>query len=285
MSIQLDTHLADYVGYLQGLDIPCSRHHMLLACMPKSGSTWLSAMLAGLPDFHLVSLVNGWDRREQELTEINLLLNHELNYVSQIHLRYSEPTARLIQKFALKPIVLVRNIFDVVPSIRDHVRREGGRGPICHTTDEMRSWPSDKLDDFIVDMGLPWYLSFFLGWQECANKLLVTYEELLEDPHRVLEKICVHYEIGVTTLQINAAVALAMQKFTGLNRAEVGRGETLSAAAKLRILMLASYYEGADFTPIGIPPAALRSQDKSFIMSSRIASDSTSEMAAEFSFL
>src|SRR5687767_14488637 len=164
MQTDLEIHLGDYVNFLLKQEMSCQHHRLLLACMPKSGSTWLATMLACLPGFRPAVLVNGHDRREQELSEIQLLLNQRWNYVSQMHLRYSEPTARLIQTFSLKPIVLVRNIFDIVPSIHDHWHCESVRGPSCYLKNAMTNWPSDKIDEFIVDMGLPWYFNFFLSW-------------------------------------------------------------------------------------------------------------------------
>ena len=106
MKIQLNQHLEDYVRYLQSREVqPSGHHHLLIACMPKSGSTWLRTVLCGLNDLQWLSPVNGWDRREHELSEMLLLLFHRQSYVTQLHLRYSLPTAELMRKFALKPIV------------------------------------------------------------------------------------------------------------------------------------------------------------------------------------
>jgi hypothetical protein len=250
MEINLKENLEDYIRFILGYDVPCEHNHLLLACMPKSGSTWLSTMLSSLPGFEAVTLVNGWDRREQELSEIQLLLHHHSNYVSQMHIRYSEPTAALMHRFTLKPIVLVRNIFDIVPSIRDHWNHEGVRGPACYLSTNLTDWPPDKIDEFIVDMGLPWYFNF--SWRECEDKLLLTYEELRLDPRQAMARICDHYAIGVTATQIDDAISKAKRKSTRLNKAEVGRQESISNAARKTIVTMASYYEEVDFTPIGI---------------------------------
>jgi hypothetical protein len=252
MQIELNTHLEDYVHYILGHNIKNSYQHLLLACMPKSGSTWLSSILSNLPGFQAAQLVNGWERREQELSEVHLLLNHRCNYVAQMHIRYSQPTAALIQRFSLKPVLLVRNIFDIVPSIRDHWISHGTEGPACYLKEAPTDWPQDRIDKFIVDMGFPWYFNFFLSWTECEHKLLVTYEELRQNPQRIVERICEYHEIEATPSEINDSIRKVLPQSTRLNKAQVGRGRQLSCETKQRILEMASYYEGIDFTPIGI---------------------------------
>lgn len=254
MEINLQENLEDYIRFLMGHEVHCNHHHLLVACMPKSGSTWLASMLSSLPGFESVALVNGWDRREQELSEIQLLLHHRSHYVSQMHIRYSEPTAVLIRRFKLKPIVLVRNIFDIVPSIRDHWNNEGMRGPMCYFNTDLSNWPRDKIDEFIVDIGLPWYFNFFLTWMECADKLLLTYDELHDNPHQAVTNMCELYSIPVTESQISEAVSKGSGKSTRLNKAQIGRRDSVSEIARQKIYSLASYYDGVDFTPIGIHP-------------------------------
>jgi hypothetical protein len=275
MSTDLEIHLNDYLNFVLNRDISSKHHHLLLACMPKSGSTWLATMLACLPGFRPGILVNGYDRREQELSEVQLLLNRHSNYVAQMHVRYSEPTAQLIRRFSLKPIVLVRNIFDIVPSIRDHWHCESVRGPACYLKNEMTKWSSDRAEEFIVNMGMPWYFNFFLSWTECESKLLLTYEEMSQSPHHVLEKICHYYSIFVTPSQIDDAVLAAdVSNATRRNKAEVGRGATISAAAAQKILEMASYYPGVDFSPIGIAMKTDGAIDDTFIVSGRIRTNS-----------
>ena len=44
-----------------------NKHKILLACFPKSGSTYISKVVASHKDFVNCSLVPSHDRREQEL--------------------------------------------------------------------------------------------------------------------------------------------------------------------------------------------------------------------------
>jgi hypothetical protein len=103
------------------------QHRILLACAPKSGSSFLSAIFENLPDFHRSRLMSLSERREQELCPVMLERAVELegSFVAQQHIRYSLMTNYYIKKYRLKPVVQVRSIFDLIVSFRDHIG--GGR--------------------------------------------------------------------------------------------------------------------------------------------------------------
>jgi hypothetical protein len=92
--------------------------------MPKSGSTLLTDLIGQLPGFHQAALIPIAGRREQELDEVCLQKADGLDYIAQVHVRHSDWTEDMCADYGLTPIVLVRNLFDVVVSLRDHVRNE-----------------------------------------------------------------------------------------------------------------------------------------------------------------
>ncbi len=252
MQINIKTYFEDTMKYFQGQELPCDRHHLLVACMPKSGSTWLRTTLSMLPDFTFAPLVNGWDRREQEFSEVQLILFHRVNYISQLHIRYSEPTAKLMKRFSIRPIFLSRDIFDIVPSIRDHLRRESTRGSAAYILPDTPEWPNERIEEFLVEMALPWYFNLYLCWTECDDKLMVNYADMKEDMGAVVRTICDHHGVEVTDADIQKAVDGANQRDTRKNKAKTGRGKSLSDETRAKILHMASYYPDMDFSPIGI---------------------------------
>lgn len=259
---------------------------ILIACMPKSGSTLLSRSVQSVPGFRRVSVVPGYERREQELCPRELLnardqtdelrqiwqnrnLRYSLRfwrtnrvklrqrpfgYVCQHHVRYSETTAKLIREFNLKPVFLVRNIFDVVLSVRDHYRNLSPNMSMAYVTPEISELPDDELHDFIVDMVLPWYFNFYVSWQGCDDKLLVSYNELISDKPatlaRVLKFAGIHEKF--TERVSSNSIQAAEQKFTRKNIGKSGRGRDLSEHTRARIHRMAAYYPGIDFSPIGL---------------------------------
>jgi hypothetical protein len=226
--------------------------HLLVACMPKSGSTYLSTILSNLEGFQQGILVHAAGRREQELDVLQLVHYDDTNYVAQHHVRYSQGTKELMERFDVKPVVLVRNIYDAVVSFRDHFRNESTENPMGYAFPYMKDWPDEKLEELIVDVFLPWYFNFFMSWQECSNLCLLTYEEMVANPQSTIGKINKHFSLGIKDEDINQAVELAGTKFTRKNVGKTGRGEHLNVYCKQRIERMAGYYGDTNFTLIGI---------------------------------
>ena len=103
--------------------------HILIACMPKSGSTFLSDVIGQCPGFRRAILTPSAGRREQEIDEQLLRKLGKVSYVAQHHVRNSEWTSEMCNAYGVAPIVLVRSLQDVVVSLRDHMRRESAVFP------------------------------------------------------------------------------------------------------------------------------------------------------------
>jgi len=251
-----DIAAADYLGYLRGRDLASDHHRILLACFPKSGSTYLARVLSLLPGYSKVALVSGYGRREQELSVERLLAAHRShgNYVAQHHVRYSAATERLMGQFGLKPVVLVRNIFDTIVSIRDHLQSEPSDISQAYVPEDIGEWNDERTFRFIVDMIVPWYFNFFASWSQCEDKLLVTYEDIHADVLGVVGRIGDRYGLNLAGGDIRSAVEEANRQgaSTRKNRAVLGRGGSLPDEVKAKVAGLARYYEGIDFAAIGL---------------------------------
>jgi len=230
------------------------KSHILVACMPKSGSTYLTAILTGLPGFRQAILVPDSGRREQELDRLELIRNDEYDYVAQHHVRFSTPTQTLLEDFNIKPIVTVRNIYDALFSIRDHFRNESTVKPMGYAFPYMKDWPDEQLEEFIADIFTPWYFNFFLSWQEYENKHMISYDELIDNPLEKISEICSHLSLSATRADIDAAIARASGMFTRRNIGISGCGGHLNDYCKARVEHMARYYCVQDFSAIGIFP-------------------------------
>ena len=74
-------------------------HHVLVACMPKSASTFITNAIANTANLERVRLVPSFGRREQELCEVCLVDKNPLNYVAQLHIRASSWTDQLCHEY------------------------------------------------------------------------------------------------------------------------------------------------------------------------------------------
>ncbi|WP_156927068.1 sulfotransferase domain-containing protein [Azospirillum halopraeferens] len=235
--------------------------HLLVACMMKSGSTFLSKLLARCLGFAHISLDRGGDRREQELDPVTLARWQGADYVAQNHLRHSVPTERLLTDFGVTPIVLVRNIFDVVVSMRDHMRGESPRFPMAYADEVIAARDDAAVEDFLVRLAVPWFFNFYVGWWRSGTRLIVTYEELVADTPGTVQRILDVVGLTREDADLRAAIAAMSGEDTRRNQARTGRGAGLAPDLRALILAMAQHYPDVDFRPIGItPPPAGRAR-------------------------
>lgn len=228
---------------------------VLLACMPKSGSTFLCNAIAALPKFTATTLVPEWGRREQEIDESSLEKASFLgNFVAQHHVRYSDSTRNLIVKHALSSIVLVRNIYDVIPSFIDHHRNESLLHPMAFVPEGIQSWSFDESALFVTNMIIPWYFNFYLSWDEVQDKLIVKYEDWVSQPENELSRICRYLQLDVTSQDIQFAVSTTINASPRKNTVRPGRGALLPQECIDHVNTMARFYRDVDFSPLGITP-------------------------------
>ena len=160
-------------AYRRGEVAPGDGRHVLVAAMPKSGSSLLIRMVAELPGFTRIAVVRGHDRRENELALDPLIGGHGRDWVAQAHVRNSTTTARMRRTFSLRTVVQTRDLADALVSVHDHLLNIATVNPIAYVPDAFGGWPRERRLAFVVDTFAPWYLHFFLSWRgsrtSCAS--------------------------------------------------------------------------------------------------------------------
>jgi hypothetical protein len=234
------------------------RKHVWLVAPPKSGSTWLSTLLRQLLGWPVVALVNGYDRREQEVDLRPMLRYAEGNIFSpQQHCRASQPTLDFIRQFRVTPIIQTRDILDSVVSFRDHLLNEGLGMPMAHVDECFLSMDEERQYDMIIDLAMPWYFNFYASWFSNENLdsgkvLFVGYEELLMDTPGTLDRILDHIGEESFKARVGGIVDTVNAGNTRKNKAVIGRGRTkLNERQRAKIKNLRQYYSHIDFSRVG----------------------------------
>lgn len=233
-------------------------HHILVACMPKSGSSFLNAALCAVTRWPELPLSYAYMQNEQELHLPYLLSRLEYNTVTQQHCRATDPNVQILEAFGIRPVVLVRNLFDVVLSLADFY--DGGAIINTFFAPRWGKLTAEHKYDLIIDHMMPWYISFFASWADVmrAGRLdckLVTYDAMIDDKPGMLAAILAHQCLSKSAAECTAAVTAVDGAAAGtrLNKGVGGRGvAALSDAQKERIRRLASYYSDIDFSVVGL---------------------------------
>ncbi len=226
---------------LNALPLP-QRPHILLACMPKSGSTFLATALSELPALRRCRLTPALGEREQELCHVRLSLYNHRGYVAQHHIRNSAWTQHLIAKYHLTPVVLVRNLADCVISSRDHLRHAPESSPMYAFVPEHMKMSDAELEEVIVRMALPWYINFYMGWRQDKNALFVDYNDLAGDPAKVIESVLAQTGMSFTRKDVDKALSRCKKRDTRFNVGGSGRGRDLSPSAAKALAQLLDLY-------------------------------------------
>ncbi|MEX2577163.1 MAG: sulfotransferase domain-containing protein [Halofilum sp. (in: g-proteobacteria)] len=235
---------------------------ILITCMPKSGSTFLLAALEEVTGYQQAKLIYSWARTDHELYLPRLLDAQFRHTVTRHHLRASGPNIELLERFRIKPVVLVRNLYDAAVSVRDHLEKEGHHNfPALHAPNEFSQMQRHEQLEFVIDHVMPWYIQFYASWYGPwiagdMDMLWLRYEELIEDWSSGVLQVLEFYGLESNRAAITKAIEesyrsdLVTKRF---NQVVVGRGlDELTEAQRKRIRKLASYHSGVDFSYVGL---------------------------------
>ena len=199
--------------------------HLMIACMPKSGSTYLHAILSEITGLRDACVSEFGHANEGDICERRLRRLRRRSLM-QLHVKATETNLKWMIKYRVRPIVQTRSLFDVVVSLHDHFEREKTGLPCGFVGDEFwnRSW-NDRLS-YLIHIHLPWYFNFIRSWHAADEIEIcpIAYEELFADQVGSLTRILDFYRICASRQQIAEAVARTAQRDTRLNVGISGRG-------------------------------------------------------------
>lgn len=236
--------------------------YLVLAAMPKSGSTFLSHTLCSLTGYRHYYLACAYDNVEQEIYVPRVIDGFGSGRVVQQHFKANGPNLEVLNRFDIKPIVVVRNIFDLAASIRDHLLTERlDNLPSVYAPGDFLTFGPSRQLDFVIDMVIPWYITYYVSWCQAEKQkqiefLWVVYEELVADWGTGIRRILDFFGMQKSDYAIARAIETTRagpKERTRLNVGVPGRASALlSDSQRERIVRLTEYYPNVDFTRIGI---------------------------------
>lgn len=240
--------------------------HLNINGFPKSGTSFLSAVLCELMKFNKYKLYNGYLRSEHKIRYSNFLDAYSENYVLHSHFLGDDENIYYFNKFQIRPVIIVRNIFDIIISLTDQASYSKKCDDlsiiwIAYLTDHFKTLPQEDRINIFIDYTISWYYKFYLTWYyatKIENKIEVlwlTYEQLVNNKLATLKTICDFYNIDKPENDLIKAIIRAedYKVDTNFNKGIIGRGnEILSDQQKDKILSLSNYYPDVDFSMMGL---------------------------------
>ena len=232
--------------------------HIFIACVPKSASTFLKNLLANVTGYRDLFTVYAAGQTEHEIYLPTLREAAHLDTVTQQHCRASDANIHLMQAFGIRPVVLVRNIFDSVISLFDFYNN--GAFQTSYFRADWLGLDEETKIDLLIENVIPWYFQFVASWDlaESQKRLEIhwlTYEELIADKATSALKVLEFYGLGAARRGVEERIRRieSEDRKNRFNKGVTGRGQSgLNDRQKERIRRLTRYYPSADFGRMGL---------------------------------
>lgn len=244
--------------------------NVLLACAPKSASTFIAgalqtalglpaaALFASTPRVQALSMLGG-NLMEQEPEELALIRNglNGIGYVAQHHARCSPYLGLLLGTYNVRTIVTHRNLFDTFISLDDMIMGYRGQGDLGEGLYFSDALPSNygclDLEDrltILAQRNTAWFIQFYVSWRKCeraglVKPLWVSYErDFLTDKRGLADRIITY--LGLDPEAAEKLLAAFEDKSDGvakrLNKGVAGRGRVMPDSVRALIERTAHYY-------------------------------------------
>lgn len=248
-------HLSDFTAEITPEQLG---RHLFIACVPKSASTFLKNLLVNLTGYRDLFTVYAAGQTEHEIYLPTLRELAHVDTVTQQHCRASDANIHLMQAFGIRPVVLVRNIFDSVMSLLDFYDKGA-----FQTSYFRADWPvldEETKIDLLIENVIPWYFQFVASWdladkQQRLEVFWLSYEDLIADKPSSVLKILEFYGLGASRRGVEQRIGEieSEERKIRFNKGVTGRGSVrLNNRQQEQIRRLSRYYPSTDFARIGL---------------------------------
>jgi hypothetical protein len=168
---------------------------VLVACSIKSGSTYVSNIIAQYLDANLDDqILHYYGYREQNLYEWQLTPELGPRFVLHLHIKPYTPHLELIERHRMKVVYLWRNLADTILSLDDHLLKEDWKTSAVYVDNDpdYRNRSTEERHKFLIQYSLNWYISFYLSWRTVGNPgwlIRCKYEDMVRDKSAFFSRI------------------------------------------------------------------------------------------------
>jgi hypothetical protein len=229
---------------------------VFIAAMPKSGSTYISHKLASIPSFSYSHLSDIQGSCEFDIYRPSLIKNFHRNLIVQQHTLATPGNVEYLKRYNIPTIVLVRNIFEVIVSFKDHLKYESLYWPFLSAEASYFDLTEDKKIDYVITYALPWLVHFYVSWYKASildnhiNVLWCTYDNYLTNNVKVLKDILDFANIEYNVEKLDLKPSKNSHRFTGLEKDRWAKELSFDQVQKIKDFF--HYYPEIDFSTIGI---------------------------------
>ncbi len=231
---------------------------VLLAFPPKSAGTFLRAAAVQATGGEVLRVCYAQGDRDAQLYLPTFLAYYAGGFcagpmVTHVHMQAFPANTAFLSAFGIRPIVMVRNIPDMLASYWDMVE-DGDIGlPMglnCTIPADFSALPTERRADFMIDVIAPWYAGYYATWSRFAETspdgiCLVRYSQFVKDPAGTLARILRSSGLDKTEQDCRLAIEAvwAQRHAHRFNEGVEGRGRDYFSEGHIeRIGAMLSYY-------------------------------------------
>lgn len=223
--------------------------HILIACLPKSGSTFLANTLSQVTGYDFVQFQPIRGTNDHNIDKGVLLSSLNKNTVTQLHLKPNDFNFKNLKAYQIKVIFLNRGLVDSLKSFHHHILNENDKWFMFTVAGDFKNWTIERQFDFLIDMVLPWYINFITYWKLRINDgelevLEIDFDEFKKDNIATIEKILKFYDLSFPREIVKEALNASYENKVKLrvNERKEKSGYELSDEQIARIKKYLSYY-------------------------------------------
>jgi hypothetical protein len=223
--------------------------HFLVTGFPESGLEVLEEAIRSSLGYVGAKLAEPSYHTEDALSESRLRAVAGIDTVSRLHCAATEENISLMRRFAIRPMILVRNVYDTLLSWRRSAFPAVHFLPLRATHDPAVI----RQIDIIMAEKAAWLVHFYAEWRRATDRhavdaLWIAAEDAMANPEgtavrivRFLGQPC-HVE----------AISDALKTLSSPAGEGVPDGESFTRRQKEAIRGLTEVYPNVDFSPIGL---------------------------------